>query len=506
LFDLKNINNPVRLTIIFLLCLGFTSHAIALESKIFSDKIVKGSASINLFDSITASDLEQYRLDAGNRLLFAVDINENASGSEKSTSQGVTLKSVKLVLTMDYTTQKEFTDFSTETQAILIEDTGDPETLPTTFFTLLGDVGSNRITTGNTTLDNFDSVLTVYNITEPLAGATAAVLEIELLVTDPSLGDPEAFYNFNNGFEDVAIVVQTDAEILNELAPGQDEAPTVILSNPPEDTSSVIVSWLDFPSTTGYYWVAYEDRFPDKGDYDFNDLVVPYRVRFGLNDLNQVLTITGTVYLVARGAGYDHDWRLRIQLPVTTAGTIQSTLNFPPDSSKPPVENGPDSFNGAIDLVAFAGTRTLFSDPESPYVNTVRDRPFIQGPKLEFRADMDTPVALDDIEPAPFDPYLVVDDNLDVRKYEIHLIGKSPVLPDNRNTYEGITTFEDPNGYPFAMIISEDWNFPLERNDLGIAFPDFIDFALSSGSKNLGWYAFPSIHNVRSFSRNDWLW
>jgi len=66
--------------------------------------------------------------------------------------------------------------------------------------------------------------------------------------------------------------------------------------------------------------------------------------------------------------------------------------------------------------------------------------------------------------------------------------------------------FEDPNRYPFAMIIPEDWNFPLERNDLGIAFPDFIDFALSSGSENLDWYAFPSVQEVRSFSRNDWLW
>ncbi|MGD9212668.1 MAG: LruC domain-containing protein, partial [Desulfobacteraceae bacterium] len=477
-----------------------------LVSTTLTDSIRQGEGNIDLLKDIAAADLEAYRVDGENKLFFAVDINENASGTEKATTQGVTIKSAELAVTIGGDV-KEFTTYSTETKAVVTENTGDAGTLPQTYYTLLGGSGSNRITGSKAIIDQYDSILTISDVNESLAGATDAKLIITLLDTDPSLGDPEAFYDFNNGFEDMAIFIKVDAEELTEVAAGRDEAPTVELTNPPPDTSGIIVSWIDFPSSNGYYWIAYEDLFPEKGDYDFNDLVVPYKVRFGLNDQSQVLAITGTAYLLARGASYDHDWHLRISLPATASGSIQSTVSFPSGSTADPIQNE-EPFEQTIDLIGFSATSEIFVDPEAIYVNTLTDRPFFTGPKLDFRADMTSPIDLADMDAAPFDPYLVVNTTaLNGKKYEIHLIGKSPVMAEeSRNISEDISSFTDEKGYPFALLIPENWQFPTEWVDLGVAYPDFIDFVLSQGSESLDWYLFPATGYVKDYSESDWLW
>ena len=64
--------------------------------------------------------------------------------------------------------------------------------------------------------------------------------------------------------------------------------------------------------------VAYEDLYPKRGDYDFNDLVISYRCRVDLNADGDVVQLSREAYLRARGAGYVHDWDLRIPLTDTS--------------------------------------------------------------------------------------------------------------------------------------------------------------------------------------------
>ncbi len=50
-----------------------------------------------------------------------------------------------------------------------------------------------------------------------------------------------------------------------------------------------------FPAA-GFGSLAFEDLWPGKGDYDFNDVVVDYRFQTVTNALNQVVEIFGTFY------------------------------------------------------------------------------------------------------------------------------------------------------------------------------------------------------------------
>ncbi|MEI7663679.1 MAG: LruC domain-containing protein, partial [Bacteroidota bacterium] len=69
------------------------------------------------------------------------------------------------------------------------------------------------------------------------------------------------------------------------------------------------------PSKSGYSSLAFEDLWPSRGDYDFNDLVISYRFNQVTNPQNQVVEIDATIITEAIGASYHSGFGF--QLPVS---------------------------------------------------------------------------------------------------------------------------------------------------------------------------------------------
>ena len=261
----------------------------------------QGTGNIDLFKDVTAAQLEALRLDNDGALVFAVDINEDASGSEKASSQGVAIKSVSFTVDYDDGSQLVVSSLegccSTETQALLAEA---PFADRSMYYTLLGESGSSRITANNTVQEAFDSTLKV-TLSESLYDptgriATGAKLQVVLLQTNDDLGDPEGYYDFSAGFEDLALLNAEDTAFIDDFGAGREEAPTVILTNPPPVIDyRAVANWNYFPSSSSFYVVGYEDLYPGKGDYDFNDLTVAYRLQYGLNVDGDVVAVQGIV-------------------------------------------------------------------------------------------------------------------------------------------------------------------------------------------------------------------
>ncbi len=491
--------------LILLSLLAMDAGAQTISSTRLKDVITSsGTGNIDLFRAsvqarnLTAADLERFRTNNNGSLVFAIDVNEAASGLEKSASQGVAVDTARVVVVVAGE-RRVFSEFSTKTRSLLARA---GETSRSSYFTLIGDGGSGRITSnGDSDINgsSFDATLTI-PVDVPLGQATSVTLEVDLLDVNLSLGDPEDFYDYSNGFEDVAIVTAGDASYLDALAPGREEAPLVEVVGGSDQGD--VATQVYFPSQNDFYIVAFEDLFPNRGDYDFNDLVVGYRVSLGLDAKGDVISIAGEGYLVARGGGYDHDWRLRIELPSFASGSGTLTV-FEPDS----LEASPGSsrtfvFNGALDLKPFGNTLSLWRDGSEDFVNTLRDQTLIRGHRFEFSASLDSALKVAQVPAAPFDPYLYVHNT----GYEIHLPGFSPVLPDSANGRDGRTRFTDPNGYPFAMILPEGWLLPIEYIDLGEAYPDFIDFVTSGGTSKLDWHARPGSNRTKSVTPGHWKW
>lgn len=474
------------------LLLGITCCHVASAQELLSIRLTdviksQGTGNIDLLKDVSISQLEQFRVENDGVLVLGVDVNEAASGTEKASSQAVALKSVRLTVDFDDGSRQIYDSAdnccSTETQALLAEV---PETSRQLYYTLLGESGSSRITSNNAVQDIFDSTLKIA-VPDVLydpdgAQATNAKIQIVLLQTNDALGDPEAFYDFSAGFEDLALLNAVDTAFIDTYSAGREEAPTVILTNPPEVIDPMAVTnWNYFPSATSFFVVGYEDLYPNKGDYDFNDLTVGYQVQYGLNADGDVVTIQGLAYLITRGSSYSHDWRLTIDMPAGAAGSLVCTT-YPnyrtPQYTQSCSASNPATTSGTLDIKIFEDTRYLFPDPAgSIFVNSQKlysapwNLRYFNGPRSEFRVDLATPLPVSALQSAPFDPYLHV---LDTNRV-VHLLEVDP-------------TYQDSNGFPFGMLLTTTWKPPLEFTDTAVAYPLFTDFVASEGNSSVDWY------------------
>jgi hypothetical protein len=379
--------------------------------------------------------------------------------------------------------------FWTETQAI-VAIAG--QTARDTYYTLLGESGSNRITAGNAIQSAFDSTLKIA-VPESLAGAVSVVLRVRLVDTNTKPGDPEAFYDFTAGFEDLALLTPPDAAYLDEVVPTETtfraEAPAMELSPEGEATQAALgattppsLSWISVPAGNGHYVVAYEDLKPQRGDYDFNDLVVGYRYQIGLNAQGQVERIEGTAHLIARGSTYRHDWTLDLPLPAGAQGLARcSTVGATGNALPCTIAAG----NGLLRWAAFQDTLAALPAPGaqtgSP-TNTPDGVAFVRGSKATFSIGFATPVGLP--PGGAGDPWLLVSST-----------GQSVHLADRGS-----------DGYPFAMMMPSAWKVPVERIDMGLAYPRLALFVQSGGSQAGDWYASPATSLVRPWTQADWSW
>ena len=191
---------------------------------VLTDTISKGDGVIDIFKDATGAELEEY-LQSGT-LYLGADLNEDASGIESSTSAGVAIKEMELIIT---TTEGDFsfTEFYTNTTA-MIQEAGTSGTQE--YNTLFGGAGGSDITgsTSNFDLSAFDDVITLDNI-QFEGEITGATLSVTFLDTANTGGDNESFFDYSAGFEEFAILSSTDAALLESANLGLgDAAPTSI--------------------------------------------------------------------------------------------------------------------------------------------------------------------------------------------------------------------------------------------------------------------------------------
>lgn len=486
-----------------------TLSQVAPVSTRLTDTIRQGVGNINLLnsrDGMNPALLEAFRSDNNGQLAFAVDVNENSSGLESSKSQGVSIASASVVVTFPGNVSKTYTQYSTETQALIAPQ---GSTTRNTYYTLLGDAGSSSITPRRISNQDFDSTLKI-RIPDDLSSALTAVLRVQFLTTNPSYGDPENFYDFNGGYEDVAIITRATARYLDEVLPYSTDAvfrklaPAVQLS--PEGTTtqqtllaaatntstpstsqilsgSTSLSWVQSPGASSYNIVAYEDLYPSRGDYDFNDAVVAYRYELGINASGMIERVDGVAYLVARGSNYTHNWSLDIPLPAVAASASPqcSTQLADTTTAACAITVG----QGKLSWTAFADTRTLLppaSASSAPQRNTLSGVANVRGPKATFSFVFDTPIALSDW--GTDDPWLYVVDT----SQSIHYATK------------------DANGFPFALNLPSAWQIPQEGVDMGLVYPFFANFVQSSGTQSTDWYLKPDTSRSIAWGVSDWSW
>lgn len=478
-------------------CLMAVTAGVAYTQSVSSvrltDTVVKGVGDIDLLKNVSPAALEALRAANGGRLVLGVDVNEAANGTEKAASQAVAVADGWLEVTLPGGVKRTYGHagaFWTETRA-LVAPAGTNNRAP--YYTLLGESGSSRITSNSSIQSILDSTLKIA-VPDDIGNADSAVLRVRFLDPNVKLGDPEAFYEFTAGFEDLALLSPQDAAYLDVVLPTETtfrkEAPAMELSAQGTQTladaqqapAPAPLAWLQQPAAGSYDTVAYEDLAPVRSDFDFNDLVVAYRYQLGLNAAGLVERIEGTAYQIARGSNCRHDWTLNLPLPAGTAAAAScSTLEAavqPPDCAIG-VADGRLRWQAFRDTVsAFPASGTTAAAP----VNTTAGGGFSRGPKAVFSITLATPVA----PPAPdaADPWMFV-----------------------RSTITAVRLADrGADGYPHALKLPLGWQPPAERKDIGLAYPELVKFVGSSGRLATDWASFPANTLVLGWNVTQWAW
>lgn len=496
------------------------------------DTIKKGKGDMDLKDSqvsALASYVAEYNKPsasaAGIRAIsFGVDINESANGTEKAASQAVTVEYAWLEVTTksgtkrygkapDGTRTEAGSRFYTETQALVAN--GEKQKVRQKMYTLLGRTGSAQITGGSDIQKAYDSTLKIV-IPEgaDLSGATKAELKVRLANLNVDLGDPESFYDYTAGFEDVALLNESDSNEVDQITSARDGAPSLTLSTEGLNTQAfnsapkpVALSWIQKPSAGNYQIVAYEDLYPKQGDYDFNDLVVAYSYSLGVNGDGKVEKMTGQAYILARGSSYTHDWTLSINLPgavldspvcetwgyksfaagTTTSRAIEQDTN----GCSVSVSSGTLNWSAFKDSVKLfpaslaarrAAAQPFFTD--NYFVSEIE--PAVQEPKATFSVTFKTPLALSAFNNE--NPWMKV------------------TRTDGYTPPPVTLTLRDSNNFPFAMKMPIDWQWPRERVPMNDAYPGFLNFVKSSGATNTEWHKTPNVEKINVRPQNTWAW
>jgi len=244
------------------------------------------------------------------------------------------------------------------------------------------------------------------------------------------------------------------------------------------------------PGEDVYGTLAYEDLWPRKGDYDFNDVVIDYNYNIVTNASNKVVEVNSNFILKATGAGYLNGFAY--ELPIDQSKIVSVTGQELSDNIFTINDNGTEAGQNNAVIIVFDDAHTLFN--EEGFVNTIPDLTYYEPVSINVVVEVDGSIEISDLGTSPYNPFIIANQQ---RGYEIHLSGQANTsLADeslfgtdqddsniNINKY-----YQTSNNLPWAIHLPVSFDYPEETVSIEQAHLKFVEWAESGGSSYPDWY------------------
>jgi LruC domain-containing protein len=282
------------------------------------------------------------------------------------------------------------------------------------------------------------------------------------------------------------------------------------------DITELNVSIQYYPSASEWATIAFEDNWPSIGDYDFNDLVINYRIsEYTLN--GEVIRVKLEGQIAAVGALHHNGFAFH--LPGILRSTIDEnairyTINDLPQNISP-LEAGR---NQAIFIITNDVWDWVSPGENCNYYRTEAGC----GSDIQMVFSMTLPMAnaipSAQMPEFPYDPFLFATEGYDHslafglppgRAYEIHLPDKAPTEAfrtdffgrrDDRSEPQNGRYFVSTNGMPWAINVGVEMQYSLEYMDVIYAYPLFSSFIANQGLVDADWYILENANTNNIFS------
>ena len=271
-----------------------------------------------------------------------------------------------------------------------------------------------------------------------------------------------------------------DDVVLDMTVPNADsDGDGVIDSNDefPNDPTKAYTS--KFP-TSGYQTLAFEDLWPAKGDFDFNDMVVSNQVVYGLDANGDKVDATFTISLDAAGSGFSNGLAV-----VFTDGNRQAINQSIITSVSGDASLDPNVPNGVIVFNDVFLAQTNFYQNNGVGLSGTPD---VFTFTIVFNSAVNNQVIIPDT-------YIF---RTLTRGQEVHLDGFTGTPAANssfNNTIDDVSgTYNTDTGLPWAIEIvtaNKTFQHPNEKVDILLAYPGFQLWAENGGGVNTTWVTSP---------------
>jgi LruC domain-containing protein len=260
----------------------------------------------------------------------------------------------------------------------------------------------------------------------------------------------------------------------------------------PNDASKAFNNY--YPSAGGTGTLAFEDLFPNRGDYDFNDMVLDYNFNQITNGQNEVVELDIKLTLRAIGASFLNGFGFQFN---TTPANIQAiTGQLLSEDIIQLLDNGTEANQSKAVVIAFDNAYHLLPHPGqgSSGVNTSPNTVFLEPYEFTLNIKLANPVSVLNFGTPPYNPFIFVDK---VRSREIHLPTYSPTDLADKNLFgtgdddsnpETGTYYMSSRSLPWAINLPVRFDYPSEKEDITATYLNFFEWANSKGERFKDWY------------------
>lgn len=244
----------------------------------------------------------------------------------------------------------------------------------------------------------------------------------------------------------------------------------------PESTPMVVESGI----------LAFEDNWPDTGDYDLNDVIISYIRTYYYNDVYRTVALKEKYQFINNGATYSNAFGYVIDDNVS----IEDIKSINIQSDYTCAGQGLDKDLTTATIMLFDNGKNLKGG--------------MNGTTFTVTTIFNEPVLLGSGKWGSYNPFIVVNGMLEDGRKEIHLPKHAPTPKGNNNLWKTGDDLSDPSeklyyvregNYPFAIDLAGDKiqdpplpdfinNLPEEKKAVDVTYPNFIKWVEDHNSSN----------------------